>query len=177
VASKGAVQGARTVAASAAAVARRRLGGFGRDLVRLFRRGWMGRASGNLTRFFVAPATRTFQTSRQFFARWRGLFGRNVGRWGWTQEHAWIKQWMYRGDRPFVAPGTWQNRWLQRLGDAGWNLYPMPRWLNSTMAHYPITSGLLNASVYGASLYAPYKSWSLAAEQLDALRDELERAE
>lgn len=154
-----------------------RLAGFASDLGRLFSPGWLGRAGSNLMRFVYAPATKTFTSGRQFWNRWRGLFGRNSGRWGWTLEHSWIKQRWYRGSNPLFPPGSRWSTVLQRLGDAGWNLYPMPRWLNSKMYHFPVTSTLLNTGVYGASVYAPVKAWSLAAEQFRQLQQQLETME
>ena len=94
--------------------------------------------------------------AKDFFERWRWLFGKGK----WTLEHAWIKQRWYRGPNPTFAPGTRMNWILQKLGDSGLNLYPLPRGLNSKLFHYPKVSALVNAGVYGGSGYGVYKVWS-----------------
>jgi hypothetical protein len=69
-----------------------------------------------------------FGASKDFFRRWRPLFGFNktaTGATKWSLEHMIIKQRWYRtvGGKPSLfAVGTPMNRLMQTLGDAGWNL-------------------------------------------------------
>lgn len=102
----------------------------------------------------------TFRASREFFNRWRFVFGYDHG---WSLEHMIIKQWMYRGAKPIFAKGTFMNRVLQGLGDAGWNLVPMPASLNSALYRWPKVSFVFNYGTYPAAGYGLYHLWAWAA--------------
>ncbi len=61
--------------------------------------------------------------------------------WDWEQGHVFIQQrWFREG-----GPNAWYStvnesdalRGLRRAGNAGWNLLPMPRWLNQYLAMHP----------------------------------------
>jgi RHS repeat-associated protein len=58
--------------------------------------------------------------------------------WDWEQGHVFIQQRWFRED----GPNAWYKvrqeiEGLRRAGNAGWNLLPMPRWLNRYLAVHP----------------------------------------
>ena len=104
-----------------------------------------------LTRTFWEDR-RTFNVAKDFFKRWRPFFRRQGTRLGWSGEHMLLKQRWYRGANPWFARGTWQNGLMQGLGDAGWNILPMPHRLNQFLFNHPIISfGFTVGTYYGAS--------------------------
>ena len=138
-----------------------------------FARGGHGVPTGigrMLLRCFVEDRRR-FSMSREFFARWRWLFGQNRAATGaprWSMEHMWIKQAWYRGASPKFPPGSWQNRMLQMLGDAGWNVVPVPHTLNNGILRNIYVSYTFNAGVVGGGGYGIYRLWAWALSPLSA---------
>jgi hypothetical protein len=97
----------------------------------------------------------TFNASREFFRRWRSIFGRNHE---WSLEHMIFKQRWYRG-------GTGRfNKILQGLGDSGLNLLPLPRGINSWLYSKPLTSALLNYGFYPTAFAGEYLIYNLASQ-------------
>ena len=96
----------------------------------------------------------TFNASRDFFKRYRGLFRNRAGSAPrWSLEHMILKQRWYRGASPLFQRGTWGNKLLQGLGDAGWNVLPVPHRLNQFLFQHPLIGGVLNVGTY----YGAYK--------------------
>jgi RHS repeat-associated protein len=111
---------------------------------------------------------RTFGASRDFFNRWRFIFGQGHG---WSLEHMIIKQRWYRGANPVFAHGTFMNRALQGLGDAGWNLVPIPRGLNSWLYRHPAISGIFNYGTYAGIGYGAYEYYDWMDELINGDND------
>lgn len=95
----------------------------------------------------------TFNASKDFFKRYRGLFRNQAGSGRWSLEHMIIKQRWYRGANPLFQRGTWANKALQGLGDAGWNVVPVPHRFNQWLFEHPVAGGLFNLGAY----YGAYK--------------------
>jgi hypothetical protein len=83
-----------------------------------------------------------------------------------------IKQRWYRGANPWFARGTFMNRALQRLGDAGWNLVPLPGRLNSWLFRHPVLSGAFNFGTYGAIGYGAYEYYQWMESQIGSPDDD-----
>ncbi|KKK99718.1 hypothetical protein LCGC14_2629920, partial [marine sediment metagenome] len=121
----------------------------------------------------------TFNASRDFFRRWRGVFGQNTGRNRWSLEHNFIKQKQYRGSNPTFEPGTVGNRLLQGLGDSGLNLVPIPARMNTWLYHHRFASVAFNYIAVPAAaagiVYGSPRLGSWIGENLaDALLDDEE---
>ncbi|MBX2968267.1 MAG: hypothetical protein KF803_02765 [Cyclobacteriaceae bacterium] len=162
--SRAAIRGVLTRARGAIGSVMSRIGSFFLGSRRVGQRTGLGR---KLFRFFLEER-RTFGASRDFFNRWRSIFGRGHG---WSMEHMIIKQRWYRGANPIFARGTFMNRALQRLGDAGWNLVPLPRGLNSWLYRHPIVSGLFNWGTYGGIGYGTYAYYRWMDRQINGDND------
>jgi hypothetical protein len=164
--------GLRAITRLAVRQIRRAVPALRRALTRLVQAG-SGRRVGLLRRLLrTAWEDRaTFNMGREFFNRWRWLFGQNTGKWRWSMEHMLIKQRWYRGAKPIFAPGTWGNRLLQALGDSGLNLVPIPQPLNSALFRWPKVSFVFNASFYPAGGYGIYKLWQESFELGEEIAD------
>jgi RHS repeat-associated protein len=99
----------------------------------------------------------TFNASKDFFKRYRGLFPFLRNEAGaaprWSAEHMILKQRWYRGADPIFQRGTWGNRLLQGFGDAGWNVMPVPHRWNQLFYNHPLIGGAFNIGTY----YVGYK--------------------
>jgi RHS repeat-associated protein len=96
----------------------------------------------------------TFNASKDFFKRYRGLFRNQAGAAPrWSLEHMILKQRWYRGASPLFQRGTWANKLLQGLGDAGWNVLPVPHRFNQFLFNHPLAGAAFNVGAY----YAGYK--------------------
>jgi RHS repeat-associated protein len=115
-----------------------------------FRRTSVGR---RLMRTLVEDRA-TFRLSKDFFKRYgRVLRNRAGAAPRWSLEHMILKQRWYRGANPLFQRGTWANKVLQGLGDAGWNLLPVPHRFNRFLYNRPLVSAAFNLGAY----YAVYK--------------------
>ncbi len=77
----------------------------------------------------------------------------------WEVHHLALQQRFYRGSNLWFPQNSLELRGLQRLGDAGWNLLPIPRTLNRYLGNHPILTAAFAAGVYGsgsASVVAAY---------------------
>ena len=156
------IRGLRTVIARGAR-------GIGAMALRLFRSapGQRTPLLRRLGRFFWEDR-RSFGMWRDFRARWG--FGAGSG---WSMEHMIIKQRWYRGANPLFAPGTRMNRILQGLGDAGWNVVPIPGRINTWLFNNPVKSAIFNYGTYAGGGYGLYRLWDYA---LDPLSDDTSAA-
>ena len=143
--------------------------GIGAMALRLFRSapGQRTPLLRRLGRFFWEDR-RSFGMWRDFRARWG--FGAGSG---WSMEHMIIKQRWYRGANPLFAPGTRMNRILQGLGDAGWNVVPIPGRINTWLFNNPVKSAIFNYGTYAGGGYGLYRLWDYA---LDPLSDDTSAA-
>ena len=138
----------------------------GQAFLARFRRGGPGQRTPLLLRL-----SRFFLEFRHSFGMWRDF----RARWGirsgskWSMEHMIIKQRWYHGANPVFPPGTVMNRAMQVLGDAGWNVVPVPGRLNTWLYHHPLASMVFNYGTYAAGGYGLYRLWDYA---LDPLRDD-----
>ena len=102
----------------------------------------------------------TFNMARDFFGRWRDVFGRTHG---WSLEHMILKQRYYRGNPPtMAAAGTRLNRILQGFGDSGLNVLPIPRGFNSWLFRHPGVSAALNYGAYPTAFAGQYLVFNAA---------------
>lgn len=135
-----------------------------RGVQRRWRNFWRAGSGGpvgfgrRVLRFFLEDR-QTFGMNGDFFGRWRFIFGNNHS---WSLEHMLIKQRWYRGANPWFPPGTWANRALQRLGDAGWNVVPIPQSVNGWLFRHKWISGALNWGFYPSSAVGIGAMWKKA---------------
>lgn len=111
-------------------------------------------------RFFKQDRKSHLATGRELRARRPGLMKAmntiseqvGLGKMD-TLEHAWLKQRYFQVTskhwiRRVFPEDTWINKRLRMHANAGWNLYPMPRGLNSKLGQKPLLSMFVNGAVY-----------------------------
>ena len=78
----------------------------------------------------------------------------------WEQNHTFIQQrWFRPGSQSQWYPNNpVANRGLQRLGNAGWNLVPIPRQLNGLLGQNPWLSVAFGESILVGAGYGVYRS-------------------
>ena len=108
--------------------------------------------SSRLKRLFVED-TRTYSAGKRFP---RTLVGRTLKRLlprvDWELHHTAIYQRAYRRRNPanlVYRRGSHELRGLQRLGDAGWNLVPLPKSVHARLTHSPVLATTFAIGVYG----------------------------
>lgn len=106
---------------------------------------------------------KTFNAMRDLRKRYPRLFGRDGMLKSWQGEHKFIKQRWYRGapENRLFTPGSTAERVLQRLGDAGWNIVPMPARWNRWLYVHKNVDRVLNALIGGGSVAAVPGSYNL----------------
>lgn len=135
-----------------------------RDFWRSGRSGQTG-LGRQLLRFFTEDR-RTFGMARDFFRRYRPIFGTGHG---WSMHHWFFQQRWYRGANPIFAPGTTANRILQSLGDAGWNSIPLPQSINSALYRIPgATPAFAAGTIYGTYQTATW-SWNSVTKAWESI--------
>jgi hypothetical protein len=140
--------------------------------------GWAGCARGGVPVWRKVARTfwedrKTFNASKGFFKRWKSVFRRQgdpVRRW--SAEHLVLKQRWYRGANPWFRPGTRMNRAMQGLGDAGWNIVPMPHRLNQFLYDHPVASWAFTGLVYYGAAKIPGASWDAGTALREWLEDD-----
>ena len=119
-----------------------------------------------LRRFFLSP-TRAVQSAESPILRWLNRIpGVKGSAWEFEQSHMVLqKQWY--STKP-LRPNAWFPRdsleqvGLRRMGEAGWNLAPLPKWANQGLKDSPwIMSGVgltAEASGVAGSAYVGWKA-------------------
>lgn len=109
---------------------------------------------------FIWEDRKTFNASRDFFKRFEKIFGKNHG---WSKEHLLLKQRFYRSSSKDINKHSWllqkfpsgskMNRFFQGLGDAGWNVIPVPMKFNRWLFNNPGFSAIFSASIYAGAFF------------------------
>ncbi len=129
---------------------------------------------GQLNLPFRQPLTPAVRASRMFLTatRYVGVGDSPIMGWlldnipglrslNWEQGHVFIQQrWFRAGSLTEWYPANAVAEFgLQRLGNAGWNLLPMPRFLNSALAQSPWASFAFGASLPVGGVGIVGSSW------------------
>lgn len=85
------------------------------------------------------------------------------------QGHVFLQQRWFRpgGPTAWYPDSVLAQRGLQRLGNAGWNLMPLPRSLNQALGRSPAWSAAFGVGVVGGGVgitYGSYKGGQWIAE-------------
>lgn len=114
---------------------------------------------------------KTFHASKDFFKRYKWLFGENHG---WSLEHLAIKQRFYRSSskiRNAQLKKSKFNRLLQMVGDGGINLVPIPKKFNTWLYHHNVASIFFTIGCYATAVSFVYGSMEFARKVEGKLDD------
>ncbi len=136
--------------------------------IKILKKAKKGRKVGltkKLTRFFFEDRV-TFNASKDFFKRWRWVFGKKHG---WSMEHLIGKQRWVRGAEKnlLFKKGTWQHKILQGFTDSGLNVILVPQRFNKWLDTHRKTSILFTTTVY----YLAIRNLLFAIENITDLID------
>ena len=74
----------------------------------------------------------------------------------WQQHHIFIQQAWFRAGSPHqLYDDLLTNRGLQRIGNAGWNLMPIPASLNGFLGRSPVATQLFATFMYSVAVFGP----------------------
>ena len=74
----------------------------------------------------------------------------------WQQHHIFIQQaWFRPGSAQQLYTNVATNRGLARLGNAGWNLMPIPGALNGFLGRSPVATQLFATFIYSVAVFGP----------------------
>ena len=76
----------------------------------------------------------------------------------WQQHHIFIQQaWFRTGSASQLYADVAASRGLQRLGNAGWNLMPIPASLNGWLGRSPVATQVFATFMYSVAVFGPYQ--------------------